>query len=65
MFKSTKTFNAKKFFGKKNKDVIIRNIMYLNQDHELKILTQHPSAISASTLKDDDADDEDESGGSE
>ena len=30
LFKSSKTFNSKTFFGKKDKDVIIKNIMYLN-----------------------------------
>tara|TARA_B110000285_G_C15121381_1_gene617367 strand:+ start:2391 stop:2600 length:210 start_codon:yes stop_codon:yes gene_type:complete len=30
LFKSTKSFSSREFFGKKDKDVIIKSIMYKN-----------------------------------
>ena len=62
LFKSSKTFSSKSFFGKKNKDVIIRNIMYRNQEGELKIVSQYPSDISIHAMKDENLEEDDESG---
>jgi len=58
LFKSSKTFSQKQFYGERHNDVILKNIMYRNQDNELKIITQYPSTISINTLKDDNESDE-------
>ena len=50
LFKASETFSSKSFFGNKNKDVIIRNIMYKNHYNELKIVTQYPADISIQSL---------------